>query len=239
MKQLKSSDALKATARGQLLGKYKTTVFAYLIMELIIGGCLSLAELQVNLNSASGLLLYYAVYFIVLLLSTVFIVGQNHLYLNIARNNAFATSDLWFSFRTCADRAIIAYLLILFKTIIYGIPFMIATTILIVTRNNYLSLLVSVTLIFWIIQATLISLDYSQVFYLILDYPEKSARELLADSKAIMKGHRGSYFYLLVSFLGIFFLSALTFGIAMLWIYPYFTATKTNYYLELLQNSEI
>ena len=77
MKPLKSSSALKADARELLLGKYNVAVFAYVLMELLITGILTIIELQVNLQTTTGLLLYYAVYFIVILLSNVFIVGQN------------------------------------------------------------------------------------------------------------------------------------------------------------------
>jgi hypothetical protein len=40
---------------------------------------------------------------------------------------------------------------------------------------------------------------------------------------------------LLVSFSGILLLALLTFGIGMFWIYPYMTATQTNFYLQLIE----
>ncbi len=237
MKQLKSSSALKADAKEILLGKYKVAVLAYVLMELLITGILTLIEMQVNLRTTAGLLLYYAVYFIVILLSTVLIVGQNHLYLNMYRGQAFETNNIWIGFRTCADRAILAYLMIFGKTLLYSIPFAIALAIMLVTQNYYFALLVGAGAVFMIIGCTFVQLDYSQVFYLILDNPDMSARTLLSKSKTLMKGHRGSYFYLLISFIGIYLLSAMTFGIGMLWIYPYVTATKTGYYLELQQKT--
>ncbi|MBE5880931.1 MAG: DUF975 family protein [Lachnospiraceae bacterium] len=237
MKQLKTSSALKADAKEILLGKYKTAVLAYVIMELIVSGCLTLIELQVNLQTAAGMLLYYAVYFIVVLLSTVLVVGQNHLYLNFYRGAKYETRDIWIGFRTCADRAILIYLTIFGKTFLCCIPCMIATAIMIFTQNYYFALLVAAGIVFALVKGTLIQLDYSQALYLILDHPEQSVGELLSGSKSMMKGHRGSYFYLLVSFLGIFLLSIMTFGLGMLWIYPYFTATKTGYYLELTKQS--
>mgnify|MGYP000773510905 FL=1 len=101
------------------------------------------------------------------------------------------------------------------------------------TKNYYLSLLVAATGIFFLVMSILLSIWYSQALYLITDYPDESAPQLLKHSRTLMKGHAGSYFYLLVSFIGIGLLVVLTFGIGILWAYPYFTATKTNYYLEL------
>lgn len=233
MKPLKSSSALKADAKELLLGKYNVAVLAYVLMEFLVTGVMSLAELRINLQTTVGLLFYYAIYFIVVLLSTVFVVGQNHLYLNMYRGQAYAAGNIWVGFRTCADRAILAYLMVLGKSLLFAIPFAVSMAIMLTTKNYYFALLVGAAAIFMLIGCTIVQLDYAQVWYLILDYPNESATQLLAHSKEIMKGHRGSYFYLTVSFIGIFLLSVLTFGIGMLWIYPYVTATKTAYYLEL------
>lgn len=234
MNQLKSSTALKAQAREQLLGNYKTAILAYIIMQLLVSGCLTLVEMQGNLQSSAGILLYYAVYFIVMLLSSVLNAGQNCLYLNIARGNKCETGNLWYGFHTCADRCIFVYLLKLGKCILYGIPLLISACLLIITQNYYLSLSVAACLIFFMIGCVIVYLDYSQALYLVLDYPQESPTQLLAHSKALMKGHRGSLFYLLVSFLGMYTLGFVTCGLGMLWVYPYVSATRTNYYLELL-----
>ncbi len=238
MNYLKSSSALKADAREMLLGKYQTTVLAYILMDLITSGCLSLLEVSVNLQTTSGWIIYYAAYFIILLLSAILVVGQNYLYLNIGRGKEHKTGDIWIGFSTCADRAIFVYLRILLKSLLCAVPCGIAVAIMVLTENYYFSLLVAAGVIFMIVAVTIIQLDYSQALYLILDYPEESPSRLLAHSKQLMKGHRGSYFYLIVSFAGIFFLGLMTLGLGMLWIYPYFTATKAAYYLELIQKED-
>lgn len=166
MNQLKSSSALKADAREILLGKYKTVVLAYILMQLITSSILTFVELQVNVQTTAGLLLYYAVSFIVAVLSTVFVVGQNHLYLNIYREQPFDTGNIWIGFKTCADRAILAYLLIAAKVVICAIPCILATAVMLTTQNYYFALLVGAGAVFLIICTTLIELDYSQVFYL-------------------------------------------------------------------------
>lgn len=233
MKLLRPSSALKADAREMLLGKYKVAVLSYALMELLITSILTFVEMQINLQTTAGILLYYAIYLIIVLLSTVIVAGQNYLYLNMYRGQKYETGNIWAGFRICADKAILSYVMIFGKTLLCSIPCMVATAIMLVTENYYLVLLVAATAIYMIIAGTLIQLDYSQVLYLIWDFPQETASQLLNRSQAIMKGHRGSYFYLLFSFIGMFFLSLLTFGIGMLWIYPYFTATKTAYYLEL------
>lgn len=233
MKQIKSSAALKADARQQLLGKYKTVILAYLIMQFLISGCMNLAQAQVNLNTGAGMGIYYLIYFILLLLSAIFITGQNQLYKNIARGLPYYVKDMWVGFHGLADHAILIHLIIFGLCLLAGIPFILSCTFMAYTKNYYLSLLVAATGIFFLVMSILLSIWYSQALYLITDYPDESALQLLKHSRALMKGHAGSYFYLLVSFIGIGLLVVLTFGIGILWAYPYFTATKTNYYLEL------
>lgn len=236
MKLLKSSSALKADAREILLGKYKTAIYAYVLTELIITSIPTLLKLQVNTQTPTGLLLYYLAYFIVSLLASVIITGHDYMYLNMCRGREFGLNNLWVAFRSCADKAILSSLIIYVKSLLYAVPCAIAFLIMLATANYYFALLVGAGAVFMIVGITCVRIDYSQVFYLLTDRPELSARELLSESKSMMHGHRGSYFYLMVSFIGIYLLSVLTLGIGMLWIYPYITATKTGYYLELTRN---
>lgn len=233
MKQLKSSTLLKAKAREQLSGKYQTVIFAYVITQLITSTCLSIVELQVNLQALTGIFLYCGVYIIILLLAPVFDAGQNYLYLNIARKKEYTLGNIWYGFRACADRAIWVNLIKTAKCALFGLPLVPAVCLLVFTKNYYFSLLVAAALVFFMVGCTLVYLDYSQALYLLIDYPEASPRELLSHSKSLMVGHRGSLFYLLISFLGMYALSLVSCGLGMLWVYPYVTATRTNYYLEL------
>lgn len=123
MKQIKSSAALKADARQQLLGKYKTVILAYLIMQFLISGCMNLAQAQVNLNTGAGMGIYYLIYFILLLLSAIFITGQNQLYKNIARGLPYYVKDMWVGFHGLADHAILVHLIIFGLCLLAGIPF--------------------------------------------------------------------------------------------------------------------
>ena len=64
MPTLKSSAQLKSDAREQLLGNYKTFISAYLIVQILLSGCLLIVRSQLNLQTAVGYVIYYAVYFI-------------------------------------------------------------------------------------------------------------------------------------------------------------------------------
>ena len=78
------------------------------------------------------------------------------------------------------------------------------------------------------------TLDYSQIFLLYLDNPYLSCREIMHQSKNLMKGNRIRYFYLLVSFVGIALLGVVSLGIGFLWITPYMSMTEVEFYRDLI-----
>lgn len=79
-----------------------------------------------------------------------------------------------------------------------------------------------------------VSLTYSQAFYLLHDYPDRSAKELLAYSKSLMQGNRLKLFYLHISFIPLIIFGCLTFFIPLLWISVYRYATLTAFYQNLI-----
>ena len=81
-----------------------------------------------------------------------------------------------------------------------------------------------------------LSLGLSQAYYLLLDFPQYSAMELMKLSFRIMKGHKWELFCLQMSFLPLGFLCLLSFGIGSLWLVPYMNMTQTLYFLDLMQN---
>ncbi len=84
----------------------------------------------------------------------------------------------------------------------------------------------------------MLSLWYAQAFYLLHDFPQYSARELLARSRKLMKGHKGRLFYIYVSFIPLIIVAMLSCGIGLLWLIPYMNATQTEFFLDLIQNKK-
>lgn len=233
MQSYKSSATLKSDARELLLGHYKTVVFAYAVIQCILSGCLSLVESQSDFHSIAGNLIYLAVYFILTLFMAVFTTGQFHMYKKLATGQIISAMDIWFAFRQIADTCMLVQLMIIGRILLASIPFIVAVLCLSIYRNFYLAPIVAFFFIAFMIFTVVTLMNYSQVFFLVLDHPSAKASELLSMSHSLMKGHRGRFFYVMVSFWGIYLLVLLTFGIAILWAYPYVTATRTCFYLDL------
>ena len=49
----------------------------------------------------------------------------------------------------------------------------------------------------------------------------------------MMRGQKGRYFYVTISFFGVMALSVLTCGIGMLWVMPYMETTLAFFYRDL------
>ena len=82
----------------------------------------------------------------------------------------------------------------------------------------------------FVIPGIIKGIAYSQAMYILAENPEIGAREAINRSKAMMDGHKMEYFVLMLSFIGWYLLSAITFGIASIWAIPYICAAQANFY---------
>ena len=57
----------------------------------------------------------------------------------------------------------------------------------------------------------------------------------MRESRQLMKGRPGAFFYLQISFFGLILLSLLTCYIGMLWLIPYMQMTSVLFYRSVLQ----
>jgi uncharacterized membrane protein len=83
-----------------------------------------------------------------------------------------------------------------------------------------------------------VSLLVSQVYYLLLDFPNYSVKVLFSKSLQLMKGNMWRLFHLEFSFLPLILLSFLTCGIGLLWLMPYMHMASTSFYLDLMNPAQ-
>lgn len=87
-----------------------------------------------------------------------------------------------------------------------------------------------------IIPGIMIAFSLVMVGYLLADSKETSiseARNIIRESREMMNGYKLDYFIFELSFIGWHFLGAITFGIAYIYVIPYFTFANTLYYQRL------
>ena len=77
---------------------------------------------------------------------------------------------------------------------------------------------------------------YSMTLFILAENKGMPVLEAITLSRKMMNGHKMDLFLLFLSFIGWFILVVITFGIAGIWVYPYFYATVTNFYLSVKED---
>jgi uncharacterized membrane protein len=100
----------------------------------------------------------------------------------------------------------------------------------------YLLMLLIIILgfILLIVPGIIAALALSQTFNIMHDEPNLGPIEAMKKSHEMMKGHRGDYFLLNLSFIGWALLCILTIGIGFLFLAPYASVTNAIFYNNLV-----
>ena len=242
MNQFKSSAELKASARERLLGHYGTVIGAFLLNGVISGTATIAVSLVVDLSTISGTVLYYAIMFLVSVLTGLFTSGNAYLYLKLICGHPVSVADLFYGFRLCPDKAVAMQAWIALITYIGSLPQIILNYLMMTNLNHSdraikLMLPYALSLILSGVITVMLTLFYAQAFFLLHDFPQYTAKELLRKSRRLMVHHKGRLFYLYVSFLPLMLLGLLSWGLALLWVIPYISATEAAFFLDLIQHN--
>lgn len=230
---------LKQTARGILLGKYQTAVLLVLAVSLFNNILLLFNGMSAVNGNLLLLLTQFLVSLIIHLFNGILTVGVSAFYLNIACNRSYRFSDLFIGFKLYPEKALgVQFFTWLFGTIPLIPAYILFSSIMLdFSIENMLSRL-GLFLILYLtgyLLSVLITCTYSQCFYLLLDFPEMSLRQLMQISRRLMKGHRLRLFYTRLSFFPLILAGVFSFGIGLLFVTPYQDMTYTLFYLDLLQ----
>ncbi len=234
MNQTKTSCELKMIAREQLLGNYGKMICALFVAELIPSFIMFLAEDFISDGTFMNLILYYAINFIVTLLIGIFTLGTTKFYMNFSTGRPFQTSDIFYGFHGHQNIGILIALVQVGIAFVSLIPFLISMVLWFVTESAFMYPLIAVTIIFGVVFAYIQLLSISQSYYIAVDFPDYTLKQVLQMSRRIMNGHRARLFYIHMSFIPLGLLTILTFGIGVLWLQPYMNSTLTHFYLDLM-----
>lgn len=99
--------------------------------------------------------------------------------------------------------------------------------------------MILLTVIFFIsfIPMFIKAVAYSQMFFLVAEYPDLTARKAMKISILITNGYKWEITKTFFSFMGWFILSILTFGFLDLYVTPYYKMTMTNVFHALMKNA--
>lgn len=230
-----SSAQLKDRAKECLTGHYGLFIGASLFVgfiSLIISNLLLL--LTPSGGSIGGLILANAISFIISVFIGIFSVGTALLYLKSAHGSQAVFSDIFYGFSHHIENSLAISLVInaigIIPTLAYTVPY----EIYMYTGDDIYLFLMFPCLAVALIVYVPLSLTFSQCFFLMLDFPDKTASEILRLSIRIMKGKRARLFYIEISFLPLLLLAFLS-GIGLLWAMPYMQMTQAAFYFDIMK----
>ena len=110
------------------------------------------------------------------------------------------------------------------------------------TRNLVAYLRYQVFIFLWtllfIIPGIIKAISYSQMFYLLAENDKLEASDAQRKSMEMMEGHKAEYFVLQLSFIPWFLLCIITFGIAAIYVTPYYEATMAEFHVRLVKENQ-
>lgn len=233
MNSHKSTTEMKSAARELLLGKYGRYIGAYITAELLLTLISFIASSVLPADSTWGMVFNLAISFVIELIGAVFLLGMIHFTMNICTGRPYQLSDVFYGFRSHPDKAIICKFLFLTAELICMLPAILFAVLYSITENGLLLVVASLFLVIGMVIAVIIHLSLYFVYYLILDYPDATIKELLQYCADMMNGHRIKLFYLYASFLPMYALGILSFGIGLLFVEPYVNVTVAQFYLDV------
>lgn len=197
--------SIKAYARRQLMGNLGLLVPAVVISQ-ILGNLNLFNQLLIQLGIELPYLLSKSMEILGFLLGGVMMFGVSRITLSVIKKEDTKITDLF--------SGLSIYLKLL------GL-YVILTVLTIIGLNAF------------IIPGIVISLMFSQAFYILAENEDESVINCLAKSEKMMRGHKMELFYIELSFIGWVIAIILTAGIAFIWLEPYMQMTFANYYLKL------
>ena len=112
----------------------------------------------------------------------------------------------------------------MFDTFSYGVK--------VILLSLLTSLIVTVGTLFFIVPGIILSIIYSQAFYILIEDPSVGVIEALRRSRKLMAGHKAEYFIFTLSYIGWYLFGSL-FILAELWVQPYVSVGYALYYDNL------
>lgn len=235
-----SASGLKTLARGQLIGRCGTVAGAYLIHMLCVQPLSFAATSLFGQNTLFNMFLYMIATFLISLLTGIFMAGEAFIYLKIACNQPVTVSDLFWGFRNESQKTLTLQAVIAGISVLTALPASILGCISgMYPENAMLNNIYLVLFTAGLFIDLILSLMFSQAYFLLLDFPEYTPSMLLKKSISLMKKNKWRLFKMQFSFFPLILLGYLSCGIGLLWVQPYMMAAESNFYLDLIKKKQL
>ncbi len=231
-----STAQLKAIAKERALDRYGTLIFANIlifVIQVLISGITTVAS--------SGNIIIFVINQVISLIVSILLgilsSGKAYLYMNLVYSQTISASDIFFGLKQHPEKAVVIQSVFVLANFIVTLP---SSLILYFAGQSssidlYLTNIIILTI--GIVINIYISLVYSQAFFLLHDFPDRSAKELLATSRKLMQGKKVKLFLLELSFIPLYAFGIVTLFVPLLWISVYRYASIAVFYQKLISDA--
>ncbi|MCU6762656.1 Predicted integral membrane protein [uncultured Roseburia sp.] len=236
----KSYADIKAAAREHLLGSYGTVIgSSILLFAAVLLITIPFTRMLYTNPSAFQNVIYILALLLILSLSKLFQCGILYMHLKLHRHQSITFQDFFTGLKKRPNRIISAGLTLALISLVCQIPASILSSMMLIHTLNNQQILLHILIIFIVITAIgvilniYLNLRFSLVLFLLIDYEDLECRQAFAASSQYMKRQKVRLFFLMLSFIGYWFLGILSLGIGFLWIIPYIRQTMAEFYEEV------
>ncbi len=220
-----------------ILSYYIITSVAEMILTSLAG---SMVQGICKLFGITGMATEVVFFPLTIILSAalgIFNVGVTLYFLNLTCKKCYHSSNLLYGFQTNPGKSFLLSLVVTLVSALCLFPFRILAMQLqygqtIAWSDLLLSYLVG-TLVY-----LLLSAGISQIYFLLLDFPDLSVKKILCKCWQIMKGAKWDYIKLQFSFLPLLLLGVLSLGIGLIWVLPYLHTASAVFFLNLMDSEQ-
>ena len=258
MTQYKKRSELKNAAREKLSGKYGSamlvspllqgclafvTVFPVIMILIMVYAVIVAMDLANGMTETESLnailpgfmVFYLGAYALCSFLTGILKVGISYFYLNIACGKRHSVADIFYGFRWQFKKSLALSVITQLPSFVLMIPYAIFTVLHEMNPQTHWLIATYVSYFVALIVTIPIQLMLSQCFYLLLDFPNATVKEILSLSIRVMKGQKARLFLLQLSFIPMEFLCICSLYVGYLWYIPYSGMTYTLFFLDIMQ----
>ena len=224
---------LKARGRYSLLGHLGTAVGANILYVICSMLLTAIASGLVSGTGIVSLLLAELLTFIISLFVGILEYGLCSIYTNLQYAQPAFVRDIYTGFRENPDKIIKIQAVRSIIQIICTLPAVAYSYFVPEVSRSQLLIYFAIYLAGELL-TTVLLLGLDMSFYILLDYPDMTAQQAMKTSYSLMKGNRKLLLYIYCTFIPLYLLSLLSFGIAGLWVTAYRHATSAAFYRGLI-----
>lgn len=239
--QYMTSSELKTRAKDLLDGRFGSAILIMFLggvfnttVTMTCNSFLTIFQMALDISPVASAMISLVVSTVIYLFNNIFSAGYALFFLNTACKRSCDIGCLFYGFRWQFQKCLTLSGFFSLFTFIITLPLQFCKGMYQQTQNVYWMMAYLLFASVSIVAGTVFSLVFSQCYFLLLDFPDYTAGQLLKSSMQIMKGHMGRLFYIQVSFIPLIILALLTCGIGMLWLNPYMHMTYTCFFLDLM-----